>query len=245
MKKRSPAHGKARQSRSRRLATVTSLIEFRAKLQGATGQPLDVIRGSLRNDGRPLGDSSSADTQGASDVNGFLEVRDNVTFQHGSMLTIVPFAKQPCFTTPSLTSVSAMKTNWQDCKTLGERLAWAMSKAQVSRARLAELCGVSTVAVGKWLSDETKDIRLANIFMAADLCLVNVKWLAIGEGNPSTGIPSIYTDVAGADLQIARDLTRLDDQRLRTTVRELVAARAAHLEKDQAPAVKKKTKRSS
>lgn len=230
-----------KKSRCRGLATVTSLIEFRSKLQGTAGDARQVIRSGLWDDGGPLGNSGATDPQGASSVSRFPEVRDNVAFEHSSMLTIVPFITQPCFATLSLTSVSDMKattkTNWQDCETLGERLAWAMNKAQVSRSQVADACGVSAVAVGKWIGDETKDIRMSNLFTAADLCLVNVKWLAIGAGNPASGIPSIYTDVSGSDLQIARDLTKLDDQRLRTTVRELVAARAASL--DKAPATKK------
>jgi transcriptional regulator with XRE-family HTH domain len=140
------------------------------------------------------------------------------------MLTIVHATSQPCLASQSVTLVSM---NWQDCKNLGERLQWAMERASVSRSDLATACGVSTVSVGKWINNDSKNMKMENLFMAADLCLVNAKWLAIGAGNPSTGVPTIYADVSGPDLQIARDLTKLDDRGTRVVVRELIAAKTS------------------
>jgi len=117
--------------------------------------------------------------------------------------------------------------NWQDCRELGDRLAWAMQKAGVSRSDLADACEVSTVAVGKWINNTSKNMKMDNLFTAAESCLVNAKWLGTGKGNPSAGIMAIYTDVSGPDLQIARDLSMLDDKNLRSVVRELIAARQA------------------
>lgn len=138
------------------------------------------------------------------------------------MLTIVHATAQPCLARQSVTLVTM---NWQDCKTVGERLKWAMDKAKVTRSDLASACGVSTVSVGKWLNNDSKNLKMENLFTAADLCLVNAKWLGTGQGTPSSGITAIYADVSGPDLQIARDLTKLDDKNLRAVVRELIAAR--------------------
>lgn len=226
-------------SRGRRLATVTSIVEFRAKLQRAAGDSLDVVSGSLGNDVWPLGDSSPADIQRSSNVHRLFEVGDDVTFEHGSMLTIVPIAKQPCLAAEPVTLVSM---NWQDCNNLGERLQWAMDKAGVTRADLAAACNVSTVAVGKWINNDSKNLRMENLFTAADLCLVSAKWLGTGAGNPGSGISAIYADVSGPDLQIAKDMTKLDDKNLRNMVRDLITARIGTAATTKPSAHKKRAK---
>jgi len=159
-------------------------------------------------------------------MDGLFEVSNDVTLEHDHMLTMVSILAQPCVSKPLLTSVS-MQDDWKDCKTLGERLDWAMHKAKVSRSTMAEFCDTSTVSVGKWLNDDVNDMRMQNLFSAARLCIVNPIWLALGEGSPMAGIPSIYADVSGPDLQLARQLTALDDKGLRALVKELIASKAA------------------
>lgn len=208
--------------RSRRLASVSSIVEFRAKLQRTAGETLKVVSGRLGNDIGPLSNSGTTDPQSPSNVHRLFEVRDHITFEHDSMLTIVHAHAQPYLAGQSVTLVSM---NWQDCKTLGDRLQWAMDKAKVTRANLASACGVSTVSVGKWVNNDSKNMKMENLFTAAELCLVNAKWLGTGQGTPSAGITAIYTDVSGPDLQIARDLSKLDDKNLRGVIRELIVAR--------------------
>lgn len=146
------------------------------------------------------------------------------------MLTIVPCKTQPWLSSNSLTLIN-MK-DWHVCKSLGERLEWALERASVSRAALADACGTSTVSVGKWVNDNTKNMRMANLFTVARLCMANAEWLGTGEGSPTIGIPSIYQDIAGPDLQIARELTKLDDKKLRATIKELIAAKQNMAQKE-------------
>lgn len=209
-----------RTSGGNQLASVTSLIEFRAKLQGTASDSLQVIGASLGNDIGPLSNGCSADIESARNVDRLFEVSEDVFFEHTSMLTIVSTLNQPYLSNTELTLVD-MK-NWKDCKTLGERLKWSMDKSGVSTAQLAETCGISRVAVGKWLSDDIKDIKLPNFFAAAQLCVVNDRWLALGDGAPDRGIPSIYTDISGPDLNIARQLTALADKNLRKTIKSML-----------------------
>jgi transcriptional regulator with XRE-family HTH domain len=152
-----------------------------------------------------------------------LEVRDDIRLEHESMLTIVSSTTQPCIARLPLTLVD-MK-DWKDCKDLGERLAWSLERSQVSRAQLAEACGVSTAAISKWLSNDTKNLKSENLFTAAELCVVNAKWLATGRDTPFTGIPAAYTQIAGPDLQIARELSELGDKKLRDVISELIKSK--------------------
>src|SRR5690554_2912724 len=105
----------SRTTRSR-VASVSSLIEFRAKLQAAASDPLKIVGGSFRNDRPPLGDGGPADAERPCNVSRLFEVGNDIDFVHGRMLTIVPPRTQPCSHRKALTLVD-MK-NWQSCKSL-------------------------------------------------------------------------------------------------------------------------------
>jgi SOS-response transcriptional repressor LexA len=71
---------------------------------------------------------------------------------------------------------------------LSDRLTIAMSRAGITQAELARLCGVKPPSVNGWLSGKSKFLRGENLLQAANALKVNQQWLATGEGpmsNPS------------------------------------------------------------
>ncbi|MDH0494118.1 LexA family protein [Comamonas aquatica] len=72
---------------------------------------------------------------------------------------------------------------------LSDRLTIAMSRAGITQAELARLCGVKPPSVNGWLSGKSKFLRGENLLQAANALKVNQQWLATGEGpmsNPSS-----------------------------------------------------------
>lgn len=72
---------------------------------------------------------------------------------------------------------------------LSDRLTFAMSRAGITQAELARLCGVKPPSVNGWLSGKSKFLRGENLLQAASALKVNQQWLATGEGpmsNPSS-----------------------------------------------------------
>lgn len=105
------------------------------------------------------------------------------------------------------------------------RLAWALAKSKVSQSRLADHCKVSSAAVSKWMHGHTKDLKMDNIFAAAEVCAVNARWLATNKGTPLDGINAAFAGISGGDIQLAKRLSEVDDRGLRSTVSELIAAK--------------------
>jgi transcriptional regulator with XRE-family HTH domain len=68
-------------------------------------------------------------------------------------------------------------------KTVAERLSAALSeRRELTQSGLAKSCHVTPAAVSQWVSGQTKDLRLENLFSAADYLGVEPRWLATGEG---------------------------------------------------------------
>jgi len=95
------------------------------------------------------------------------------------MLSIVNDELQPCDARALLTLV-AMAEKRDKFK---DRLSEAMGKT-VTPAALARACKTSRAAVSKWMSGDTKDVKMAHLFLIADTCRVDARWLATGEGEP-------------------------------------------------------------
>lgn len=65
---------------------------------------------------------------------------------------------------------------------LAERLTLAMTRAGITQAELARLCGVKPPSVNGWLSGKAKFLRGENLLQAASALKVSQQWLATGEG---------------------------------------------------------------
>lgn len=76
---------------------------------------------------------------------------------------------------------------------LSDRLTIAMSRAGITQAELARLCGVKPPSVNGWLSGKSKFLRGENLLQAANALKVNQQWLATGEGPMSS--PSSHTNL--------------------------------------------------
>jgi len=66
--------------------------------------------------------------------------------------------------------------------TLAARLTLAMKAARVSSTQLQRACKVSAVAVHKWLSGQTIELRHGTCSKAAAFLGVNPAWLNYGRG---------------------------------------------------------------
>ncbi len=63
--------------------------------------------------------------------------------------------------------------------------------------QLAERVGVTKGAVSQWETGDTRNLRLEHLFKVADALEVNVRWLALGEGQQHKAAPG------GLQLEIA------------------------------------------
>lgn len=62
--------------------------------------------------------------------------------------------------------------------TLAERLQLAIARAGVNQKQLVRACRTSPSAVTQWLDGSTKNLKLANLFAAAEFLGVSAAWLA-------------------------------------------------------------------
>ena len=65
--------------------------------------------------------------------------------------------------------------------TLGERIDWAMKEKELSRKQLANILGISTMAVGDLINNKTQKPR--NLLEIAEVLGVDANWLRTGEGS--------------------------------------------------------------
>ena len=61
---------------------------------------------------------------------------------------------------------------------LAERVAFALKRIGATQQELAEACRVSPSAVSQWLDGTTKNMRNANLLVAAEFLRVSPSWLA-------------------------------------------------------------------
>lgn len=80
--------------------------------------------------------------------------------------------------------------------TIGERLMARLRELGLRKADLARAVKISDTAVGLWIKGETKDLRLDNLFLAADFLGVEARWLATGQG------PKLKQDGGAFQLEI-------------------------------------------
>jgi transcriptional regulator with XRE-family HTH domain len=66
--------------------------------------------------------------------------------------------------------------------TLSERLIGAMEIAEISKAELARMVGVTRSAVTHWVNGTSPNIRPEHLFRIADALNIEARWLATGEG---------------------------------------------------------------
>ena len=97
--------------------------------------------------------------------------------------------------------------------TVAQRLAEALASSdRFTQEGLARSCQVTPAAVSQWVSGQTKNLRLENLFSAADYLGVEPRWLATGEGPMRRRMQDLL------------DLTGLSDTQkvtLQTLVREI------------------------
>lgn len=89
--------------------------------------------------------------------------------------------------------------------TIGERLAARLREKKLRKSDLARALSLSDTAVGLWIKGDTKNLKLENLFAAADFLGVEARWLALGEG-PKLKLPA---DAFQLEIGEAEMITRL------------------------------------
>lgn len=82
--------------------------------------------------------------------------------------------------------------------TLSERIKEALEGAKLSVTEAAEKIGVGRSAIYPWLSGNTKNLKLENLFALADATGYSAKWIAIEKGTKRDLRP--LTQSTGTDL---------------------------------------------
>lgn len=92
-------------------------------------------------------------------------------------------------------------------KTLGERLKYARSRADISQESLANKVGVTKANISKLEADLTENCAISTLFGMADVLMVDPRWLGTGKQDlaPSDG-PALRLDANKALLSIPADL---------------------------------------
>lgn len=79
-----------------------------------------------------------------------------------------------------------------DVTPLGKRLRYAVKRYKEGPQKsLARRCGVTQAAVSKWALGSVKSLGCEYLYLLADMCNVNPRWLATGEGDPEEVGPDI------------------------------------------------------
>lgn len=100
-----------------------------------------------------------------------------------------------------------------------ERLAWAMTQANVTALELSKVLGVSKLAVRKILDGRSGAFTAYNNAVAARFLQVNSDWLATGEGDPRPSPDDAALDLA----RRFEALGAVDQERLVQRLAELEA----------------------
>jgi transcriptional regulator with XRE-family HTH domain len=107
--------------------------------------------------------------------------------------------------------------------TLQQRLEKAMEHAKVRQSELAKACDISTAAVAKWFGGTAKNLKMEHLFAVADLCKVDARWLATGDGAmiKSKADPCTHQDIPQRRIDLIRMYGRLPDE-VRQPIRSLI-----------------------
>lgn len=111
--------------------------------------------------------------------------------------------------------------------TLSERIKEALDGAKLSVTDAAKKVGVGRSAIYPWLSGDTKNLKLENLFALADATGYSAKWIAIEKGTKRDLKPltqSNGTDLSFLTMAIQELEKYLDDQGI-----ELEAERKARV----------------
>jgi transcriptional regulator with XRE-family HTH domain len=97
-----------------------------------------------------------------------------------------------------------------------------MDYAKKTKADLARACGISRTAVSKWF-DSGKNLKMEHLFAVADECMVDARWLAIGEGTMKASKSGICThaDIPKRRIDLIRSYGRLPEE-VRQPIRGLI-----------------------
>lgn len=106
--------------------------------------------------------------------------------------------------------------------TLQDRLQAAMDHAKLKRTDLAAACGISRPAVTKWFEGKAQNLKMEHLFAVADVCRVNARWLATGEGSmPLDKKANPHADIPQRRIDLIRMYGRLPDE-TRHAIRHMI-----------------------
>ena len=68
--------------------------------------------------------------------------------------------------------------------TLGKRIAQAREMVGLNQSELAKAIGVTKASVSQWEAEQTKNLRINNLFEVARITGADIYWLAVGAPPP-------------------------------------------------------------
>ena len=84
--------------------------------------------------------------------------------------------------------------------TLGERITYALNRANKRQAQLAKYVGIKTATCSQWCSGKVKTLRSENALRVAAFLGVNAQWLITGKGSPDAeSVVALPDDVTPTD----------------------------------------------
>lgn len=114
-----------------------------------------------------------------------------------------------------------------DVKTIAERIRSArVAAGYETQVDLAKAMGVTKSAVNQWESGKNENLKLDHLVKLADLCDVDIRWLATGDG-PREGLSREDREWI--------DVGRLAGSRERQAIREILGA-GRQRDEDDTPA---------
>jgi|SRR5688572_14900693 len=150
-------------------------------LQRTARNLFQLTSGVPRDNLGPLAHGSAGDLENSSHRGGLVpKVLQDISLQHGAEFPIVDSLIQEArgVGTSWLTRLPLVSGSMSELK---DRIRKAMGD-QLTQADLARACKVTRAAVSKWLSGDTRDIKLRHVTALAKACQVRVAWLVADEG---------------------------------------------------------------
>lgn len=107
--------------------------------------------------------------------------------------------------------------------TLPQRLEDALRHGKKSRQDLVRATKATRQAVNKWFDTDAKNLKMEHLFLVADECGVDPRWLATGKGAmvPGGKPPNPLADIPQRRIDLIRMYGRLPDE-VRQPIRALI-----------------------
>lgn len=120
-------------------------------------------------------------------------------------------------------------------KTLGERIARAITEANLNSRTVSARCGVSVQAVYAWQRGDINNLRAEHLFSLSDLTGFNARWIATGEGPQISSYSTRYIGQVVRIMESLPDVVQAEASAAVERVASFAAALTTHHGPSPAP----------